>query len=81
MAECEVCETGYPLVTITFAPDDGAIKPVPVRMCRECQAAILNVMVERWHASIEQANEAVAWLMDQLGIENPFIGDAPEPTS
>lgn len=67
MDECEVCQAGYPIVTVTFAPDDSAAD-VNVAMCRDCQAAILDVMVERWNASVEEANRSVAWLMDQLGI-------------
>ena len=80
MDECEVCETDYPIVTVTFALDDGSVAVCPVRMCRDCHAAILNVMVERWHASIQAANESVAWLMDQLGIENPFADEPKGPS-
>jgi len=72
MDECEVCQGqhGEPIATMTFTADD-LHEPVPVRVCRDCLAEIFRLMVDRWNASIDAANESVAWFLRALGLEMP----------
>jgi hypothetical protein len=77
--ECEVCQGqhGEPVAMMTFTPDDTG-EPVPVRVCRDCLSAVFRVMVDRWNASIDEANESVRWLLRQLGLDPAAYGIASE---
>lgn len=69
MDDCEVClQPTFDLVQVTFQDDETA---VPVRFCRECVTAIIQVMTNRYNEAIDQQNAWVDQLCRTLGIEIP----------